>query len=205
MENLEIQRKVINFGCGSTTMPGAINVDCVKLPNVDVAFNFEQFPYPFEDNSIDEIHMYFVLEHIVDHFGAMRELYRIMKPGGMLYIRVPHGSSCYGQWGEFTHQRGYGFRAFDIFAEGNDRAYYSDVRFITRKRKCKYFLTYPYNFYKFNTWVPHWEKYWFSFLVKGYVLAIQFLIDLSPEVFERFWCYWVGGAAEVYVELEKSA
>ena len=32
--------------------------------------------------------------------------------------------------------------------------------------------------------------------------TILFLIDLSAELFERFWCYWVGGAADVYVEME---
>ena len=26
---------------------------------------------------------------------------------------------------------------------------------------------------------------------------IQFLIDLSPRLFERFWCYYVGGATQV--------
>ncbi len=200
---MNISNVILNFGCGDTVMDGAINIDHIKLPNVDMVFDFEKYPYPFEDSSVDEIHMYFVLEHLVDHLGVIKELHRILKKGGMLYIRVPHGSGCYGQWGEFTHQRGYGFRSFDIFSDDSSRSYYTDIRFKIHKRKCKYFLTYPYDFYKYNTWIPHWEKFWYAPFIKLYVDIVQSLIDLSPEIFERFWCYWVGGAAEVYVEMEK--
>jgi SAM-dependent methyltransferase len=195
---------ILNFGCGDTKMSGAINIDHVKLPNVDMVLDFEKFPYPFEDNSVDEIHMYFVLEHIFDHLNVMKELYRILKKNGMLYIRVPHGTGPQGQWGAFTHFRGYGWHSFDIFEADSKRAYYTDIRFKYIKRRVKYFLTYPYDWYKFNTWYPHWEKYWFSPLVKFYVNIIQYFIDLSPDFFERFWCYWVGGASEVYVELQKN-
>jgi len=183
-------------------MEGAINVDHIELPNVDVVFDFEKFPYPIESGSADEVHMYFVLEHITDHLGVVREIYRILKPGGRCYIRVPHFSSMY-TWGEFTHKRGYAFGSFDIFEDSNGRSYYSDIRFRVVKKRIKYFLTYPYNWYKFNTWFPHWEKKRYGFIVKGLVGTVQFFIELNPEIFERFWCYWVGGAAEVYYILEK--
>lgn len=197
------KKVILNFGCGDTYMPKAVNIDRIKLPNVDSTFDFEKFPYPFADSSVDEIHLYFVLEHLTNHLRVMEELYRILKKGGKLFIRVPHGSSCYGQWGEFTHKRGYSFGSFDIFTADNKRNYYTNIRFKILKKKCKYFLTYPYDFYKYNTWFPHWEKYWFAPLIKIYVNIIQFLIDLSPRIFERFWCFYVGGAAEVYVELQK--
>lgn len=196
------EKKIFNFGCGTTKMKGAINVDHIKLPNVDMVFDFEKFPYPLSDNSADEIHLYFVLEHITDHLGAMKEIYRILKPNGRCFIRVPHSSSMYA-WGEFTHKRGYAFGSFDIFQDSNSRSYYSGIRFRVVRKKIKYFLTYPYDWYKFNTWFPHWEKKWYSFMIKGGVNTVQFFIDLNPEIFERFWCYWVGGAAEVYYILEK--
>ncbi len=200
---IPVKKVILNFGSGDTVMENAINIDHIKLPNVDMVFDFEKFPYPLESNSVDEIHMYFVLEHLFDHLGVMKELYRILKPGGMVYIRVPHGSGCYGAWGEFTHYRGYSWYSFDIFNFESKRSYYTDIRFKYIKRRVKYFLTYPYDWYKYNTWKPDWEHKWFSPIVKFGVDVIQFLIDLNPPVFERFWCYWVGGAAEVYVELEK--
>jgi SAM-dependent methyltransferase len=197
------KRIILNLGCGDTSMEGAINIDSIKLPNIDQVMDLEKFPYPFATNSVDEIHMYFVLEHLFDHLSVMKELHRILKPQGTLYIRVPHGSGMYGQWGEFTHFRGYGFHSFDIFKSDSKRAYYTEVRFKIVTNKVKYFLTYPYDWYKFNTWFPHWEKTWYGPFVKLYVDVIQTLIDLNPAFFERFWCYWVGGAAEVYVVLEK--
>ena len=195
---------ILNLGCGDAKMEGAINVDYADLPTADMNFDLEKFPYPFEDSSVDEVHLYFVLEHLVKQMEVIAEIYRILKPGGMFYIRVPHASGCY-VWGELTHLRGYVHTSFDLFSDDSPRSYYTNVRFKTIKKKCKYFLTYPYDFYKHigESWRPHWENRWYADLIKAYIHIIQFLIDLNPAFFERFWCYWVGGAAEVYVELEK--
>ena len=198
----EDNKKILHLGCGTTRMEGAINADHIKMPGVDVVFDLEKPPYPLVENNFDEVHMYFVLEHITDHFAVIKEIHRILKPGGRCYIRVPHFSSMYA-WGEFTHKRGYAHGSFDIFEDTNNRSYYSDIRFKVIRKRVKYFLTYPYDWYNFNSWFPHWEKKWYSFIVKGFVDTIQFFIDLNPEIFERFWCYWVGGAAEVYCILEK--
>lgn len=44
---------------------------------------------PFEDNSYDVILCNHVLEHIPDDSKAMKELYRVMKPGGMGIFQIP--------------------------------------------------------------------------------------------------------------------
>jgi predicted SAM-dependent methyltransferase len=44
---------------------------------------------PFEDNSFDIIFCNHVLEHIPDDTKAMRELYRILKKGGMGIFQIP--------------------------------------------------------------------------------------------------------------------
>lgn len=44
---------------------------------------------PFEDNSFDFILCNHVLEHIPDDTRAMRELYRILKPGGTGIFQIP--------------------------------------------------------------------------------------------------------------------
>ena len=44
---------------------------------------------PFEDNVFDVIFCNHVLEHIPDDTKAMRELYRVMKPGGFGIFQVP--------------------------------------------------------------------------------------------------------------------
>lgn len=45
---------------------------------------------PFEDNSFDRVLMSEVLEHLDDDRLALRELMRILKPGGILALSVPH-------------------------------------------------------------------------------------------------------------------
>ena len=47
---------------------------------------------PFEDNSFDYIFCCHVLEHIPDDRKAMKELYRVLKPGGTAYLAVPLGA-----------------------------------------------------------------------------------------------------------------
>lgn len=45
---------------------------------------------PFENNQYDMIICNHVLEHIPDDLGAMRELFRVLKPGGLAILQVPY-------------------------------------------------------------------------------------------------------------------
>jgi glycosyltransferase involved in cell wall biosynthesis/SAM-dependent methyltransferase len=47
---------------------------------------------PFADASFDKILMSEVLEHLADDRVAMREIYRVLKPGGILALSVPHAN-----------------------------------------------------------------------------------------------------------------
>lgn len=44
---------------------------------------------PFDDNSYDFILCNHVLEHVPDDETAMKELYRVLKPGGMAILQIP--------------------------------------------------------------------------------------------------------------------
>lgn len=57
-----------------------------KLYSVDI------HELPFADHSFDKVLMTEVLEHIADDRQAMREIYRILKPGGVLALSVPHAN-----------------------------------------------------------------------------------------------------------------
>jgi predicted SAM-dependent methyltransferase len=48
---------------------------------------------PFEDNLYDVILCNHVLEHITDDTKAMKELYRVLKPGGMGIFQIPQDLS----------------------------------------------------------------------------------------------------------------
>ncbi|NLV73739.1 MAG: class I SAM-dependent methyltransferase [Chloroflexi bacterium] len=45
---------------------------------------------PYQDNVFDAVILSEVLEHLTDDHAALRELYRVIKPGAVLAITVPH-------------------------------------------------------------------------------------------------------------------
>ena len=46
----------------------------------------------FSDNSFDIILASEILEHLKDDFKGLKEIYRVLRPGGLVLISVPHGN-----------------------------------------------------------------------------------------------------------------
>ena len=72
-----------------------IGVDFADIEGVDVVHNLTNFPYPFEDESVDVIHTSHFIEHL-DGFERMKffdECYRILKPGGKMRHIHPYYKS----------------------------------------------------------------------------------------------------------------
>lgn len=76
----------------------------------DVVHDLEELPWPFTDNSFDEVHAYEVLEHLgsqgdVKAFCAhFSEIWRVLKPGGLLFATCPSINSVW-LWGDPSHKR----------------------------------------------------------------------------------------------------
>lgn len=194
-----MEKKVLNLGCGKVRIPGSIGVDRVKIEGyVDIVHDLDILPYPFEDNSIDEIHLYHVLEHLHSPIRKLEELHRILKPGGVLHIRVPHFSSM-GAFTDVTHVRPFGAMSFDCLQPNDYQHFYTTAEFEILSKEIKYFGLYP------NTglYARYIHKNQCPLLARPFVRLINFLIALSPMAFERLWCYWVGGATEVVFEMRK--
>jgi hypothetical protein len=82
---------------------GAVRFDPAALvtldidPNCkpDVLHDLNSLPYPFDDNKFSEIHAYEVLEHTGTQgdwrffFGQFMEFWRILKPGGRMFMSFP--------------------------------------------------------------------------------------------------------------------
>ena len=120
--------KILNLGCGNRYEEDAINVDFYAA-RVDVRHDLEVFPYPFDDNTFQEIRCYNVIEHLTDVVRVMGELYRIGKSGCLITIRVPHfRSACLYE--DLTHKHGFAWRSFDLFVpEGEIYGEYSSARY----------------------------------------------------------------------------
>ena len=82
----------LNLGCGEKRIPGYINVD--KYGSPDIKHDLESFPWPWETNSVSDIVLIHVLEHIGKdveiYFGIFKEMYRICTHGAKIKIIVPH-------------------------------------------------------------------------------------------------------------------
>ena len=59
----------------------------IESPLADMHFDLHQIP--LEDNRFDVIFCNHVLEHVTDDVQCLRELYRVMKPGGWGIFQVP--------------------------------------------------------------------------------------------------------------------
>lgn len=194
MENV-----IVNLGCGKVRIPGSIGVDRVMIKGyTDKIHDLNVVPYPFEDDSVDEIHFYHVLEHLDHPVRKMEEIWRILKPGGVLHMRTPHFSSM-GAFTDITHVRPFGYESFDCFDEDHYQHFYTTARFKILKKEIKYFGLYPNK----GLYAKYVHPNHCALIARPFVRIVNALIKLSPMLFERFWCYWVGGATEVVVEMRK--
>jgi predicted SAM-dependent methyltransferase len=80
----------LHFGCGPRILPGWVNIDGWSFPGVDFVADLRQ-PLPFADATCRLIFTEHVFEHVDVDFRlpVLRELLRVLQPGGILRIVVP--------------------------------------------------------------------------------------------------------------------
>ncbi|KKN48150.1 hypothetical protein LCGC14_0655940 [marine sediment metagenome] len=153
--------KKLNLGCGKRVLKGYINLDIIKLEGVEVVHDLNKFPYPFLDNSFDEIRANSIFEHLYNLPNVLEELWRISKPGAIINIGVPHFASL-GAFVDLTHKQFFTYYSFDYYSENPKKEisnlnYYSKARFKISKRK----IIYP-KYFKIFEWfankVPHFHE-----------------------------------------------
>jgi SAM-dependent methyltransferase len=79
----------LNLGSGNDYMEGWINIDQYAPHKVDARFDIIKLPY--DNNTVDEIKAFHVIEHFPWSKGneALREWYRVLKPQGRLWLETP--------------------------------------------------------------------------------------------------------------------
>lgn len=108
----------INLGSGQDIKEGFVNVDFIEDEGIDVIHNLNQYPYPFDDSSVEEIYARDIMEHLDNPNKFIKELWRIGKPNCKIWIRTPHFSSFYA-WADLTHQRPFSYFVFNPYDINN--------------------------------------------------------------------------------------
>lgn len=119
----------LNIGCGNDIRKEYINLDIAKLEGVDVVCDIENNSLPFDDELFEKIVCNDVLEH-VDITKVLKEIHRVLRPGGVLEIRVPHFTST-NNYIDPTHKKMFSVRTFNFFIKESmhERSYYYDFCF----------------------------------------------------------------------------
>jgi len=108
------QKLKLDIACGKKTKDGFTGVDIWE--GAEIVADLEKFPWPFADNSVDEIYCSHYIEHTPDLISFANELYRIMKVGAKAEIIAPYYSSIRA-WQDPTHLRAISENTFLYFSK----------------------------------------------------------------------------------------
>lgn len=177
--------RILDIGCGTNKVAGAIGMDFNPKTAADVIHDLDDLPYPFADNSFDEVIGRHVIEHVSNPLAVMCELHRITRAGGIVKLVAPHWTNpdFATDLTHRNHLNSYSFRNLT-----QDRAvfdFYTDVRF--RQRLVRV------------TILNLWKIFGFEFFVN--------LDNRYPKLrfFRKFWEQYLNAIVrgkEIYFELE---
>lgn len=94
----------LDVGCGENKQKTFLGMDKRRVPGVDIVHDCEVFPWPLPDACCQRILLSHLWEHIKPWLSIdfMNECWRVMKPGGQLWIATPYAGSP-GYYQDPTH------------------------------------------------------------------------------------------------------
>lgn len=179
--------KKLNVGCGNDQKEGYVNLDVVDYGG-NVQHDLNSFPYPFEENTFDEIFCSHILEHLDNFHNTITELYRIAKPNAHIIVYAPFFLNT-KYFGEPDHKIPFSIRTFDNYEWLGDR-------------KLKF-----YEKWKLHHRTNYEGKAQFEILEKRFHVSnfsvlkwMNFFVNLEPVLYERFFS-GIFSPEEVYFRL----
>ncbi|WP_020473877.1 class I SAM-dependent methyltransferase [Zavarzinella formosa] len=106
----------LDLGCGPRPKEGYYGVDHADMPTVDIAANLEEPLTELPANSVEAIVTRHTMEHIVNFLPLLKEIHRVVIPGGTVDVEVPHFSNPY-YYSDPTHVRFFGLYTFHYFSD----------------------------------------------------------------------------------------
>ena len=103
----------LNLGCGNKKQEGFVGVDRYGGDVVEVMCDIG-VSLPFASNSVEEVHLDNVIEHVPDIVGLVREMVRVCENGATIAIITPHFTSL-ASWRDPTHVHHLSYFSMDHF------------------------------------------------------------------------------------------
>lgn len=103
-------RRIKKLSFGGHEWDGLVTLDHDPNCGADITHDLESLPWPVDADSFDEVHAYEVLEHLGEQgdykafFAQFAEIYRVLKPGGLLFATVPAWDDIWA-WSDPSHRR----------------------------------------------------------------------------------------------------
>ena len=150
----EGEKQFLDLGCGDQHLRKSVedrNMNYLGLDITDVNFEFDKLP--FQNNSIDIIVSLAVIEHIANPDNFLSEIFRVLKPGGIVYISTPNWYYSYKEfYNDPTHVKPYNPATLErillMYGFNNPKAYPG------LRCKPKWYYLGKYRFFKANYLIP---------------------------------------------------
>jgi SAM-dependent methyltransferase len=107
----EVRRRFpLSLAIGADFVSGPLELLADEVPDLPL-LQFDLRTCPLPDACLDAVVLLNVLEHIDDDLTAMRQVQRILRPGGLAILEVPAGPELYDVYDELLmHHRRYRMR-----------------------------------------------------------------------------------------------
>jgi len=171
----------LELGCGNRKrVEGAIGIDQLDYPCVDIVGDVRAILSNFPDQSVDAIYSFHFLEHVSDFSGLLKEMERILKTGGKLEAVVPHFSNPY-YYSDPTHKTAFGLYTLDYFC--------ADTKFV--RKVPVYGRPLGFDVQRVDLVFKAARPFYFRYTVKRIFGLIFNSCNYMRELYEDVFCYLI--------------